>query len=119
MDRTPQRQPHEITLRETDEKAKPGTGQTDSEDTFTTGRSYKDAIAPQPTLSNLSLPYGAVGARIHSIRSLASRTTLPHLSISSLIRAPNSSGVLATGWKPSVVRRSFTSGWETAFVISR
>ena len=33
---------------------------------------------------------------------LASRTTLPHLAISTLMRSPNSSGVFATGAKPSV-----------------
>ena len=33
----------------------------------------------------------------YSIRSLASCTTLPHFSISSLMRLPNSSGVLAIG----------------------
>ena len=55
----------------------------------------------------------------YSIRNFASRTTLPHLSISSLIRAPNCSGVLATGLKPSTVRRSLTSGWATILAISR
>src|SRR3954466_16429839 len=54
----------------------------------------------------------------YSILSLASRTTLPHFSISDLIRAPNSSGALATGTKPSVASFSFTSGCATAFAIS-
>ena len=55
----------------------------------------------------------------YSILSFASRTTLPHFSISSLMRAPNSSGLLATGLKPSAMSRSFTSGWATALAISR
>ena len=37
----------------------------------------------------------------YSILSLASCTTLPHLSISTLMRWPNSSGVSATAVKPS------------------
>ena len=49
---------------------------------------------------------------------LASRTTLPHLAISSLMRSPNSSGVLATGAKPSPSSRCLTSGVATALAIS-
>ena len=54
----------------------------------------------------------------YSILSFASRTTLPHFSISTLMRLPNSSGVFATGTKPSVASFSFTSGCATALAIS-
>jgi len=53
-----------------------------------------------------------------SILSFALRTTLPHFSISSLIRAPNSSGVSTTALKPSTLRRSLTSGCLTALAVS-
>src|SRR5882724_8729144 len=53
-----------------------------------------------------------------SILSLALRTTLLHFSISSLIRAPNSSGVSTTALKPSTLRRSLTSGCLTALAVS-
>jgi hypothetical protein len=38
------------------------------------------------------------------------RITLPQVAISLLIRAANSSGVLATGSKPIAIKRSFMSG---------
>src|SRR4029453_15057341 len=37
---------------------------------------------------------------------------------SSLMRAPNSSGILATGAKPNVSKRSLTSDVATAFAMS-
>ena len=40
----------------------------------------------------------------------ASRTTLLHLAISALMRAPNCSGVSATGTKPSASRRCLSVG---------
>src|SRR5215472_17195722 len=49
---------------------------------------------------------------------LASWTTLLHFAISSLIRAPNSSGILATGAKPNASKRSLTSDAATAFAMS-
>src|SRR5262249_11875130 len=55
---------------------------------------------------------------VHSILSFASRTTLPHFAISVLIRAPNSSGLLITGIKPSVSSFSRTSGIAPIFAIS-
>src|SRR5262249_21449510 len=45
-------------------------------------------------------------------------TTLLHFAISSLMRAPNSSGILATGAKPNVSKRSLTSDVATAFAMS-
>src|SRR5260370_40500657 len=48
----------------------------------------------------------------------ASWTTLLHLAISALMRAPNSSGVLATGGNPSVSSRSLTSAAATALAMS-
>src|SRR4051812_18425933 len=60
-----------------------------------------------------------IAYRGHSIRRLASCTTLPHFSISFVMRAANSAGVLATGLKPSVASRSLTSGRATALAISR
>ena len=59
--------------------------------------------------------------RRHVIRSSdsASRTTLRHFSISSLMRAVNSSGVLATGVKPSAASRCLTSPCAAALAISR
>src|SRR5262249_33647968 len=50
---------------------------------------------------------------------LAALTTLPHFGISALLYAAYSSGVLATGWKPSAANRSFTSGCAKALAISR
>jgi hypothetical protein len=55
----------------------------------------------------------------YSILRFAARTTLPHFSSSSLMRAANSSGVLATGLKPSTASRSLNSGRATLVAISR
>ena len=46
-------------------------------------------------------------------------TTLPHLAISALIQAANSSGVLAIGSRPNPIRRSLTSGSATMAATSR
>jgi hypothetical protein len=46
----------------------------------------------------------------YSILNLAARTTLPHFSISTLMRMPKSAGEFAIGTKPSVASFSFTSG---------
>src|SRR5215471_5097182 len=50
---------------------------------------------------------------------LAARMTLPHILVSTLMRIANSSGVLATASKPSVGKRSFTSGSAMIAAISR
>src|SRR5262249_24704107 len=57
-------------------------------------------------------------AAAHSARMFASWTTLLHLAISALMRAPNSSGVLATGPNPRVPSRSLTSAAATALATS-
>src|SRR5262249_2357042 len=54
----------------------------------------------------------------HSARMFVAWTTLLHLAISALMRAPTSSGVLATGPNPSVSSRSLTSAAATAFAMS-
>src|SRR5262249_41481724 len=51
-------------------------------------------------------------------RMFASWTTLLHFAISDLMRAPNSSGVLATGAKPRPCKRSLTSVPATALAMS-
>src|SRR5258708_15130315 len=50
--------------------------------------------------------YGGYSALI-----LAARIIRPQLSISTLIRVLNSSGVLTTGSNPRVAMRSMVSGW--------
>src|SRR5712691_3310258 len=62
--------------------------------------------------------FGRTGAS-YSALMLAARITLPHFSVSVLIRAPNSSGLLAIDSKPSVARRSLMSGSAMILTISR
>src|SRR5205814_8041404 len=69
-----------------------------------------------PRADDLVFFYGHADRQ--SILSFALRTTLLHFSISSLIRAPNSSGVSTTALKPSTLRRSLTSGCLMALAVS-
>src|SRR5262245_37916087 len=55
----------------------------------------------------------------HSGLMFAARMTLPQISVSTLMRAANSFGVLPTASKPSAGKRSFTSGKAMIAVISR
>src|SRR6478672_3302949 len=84
-----------------------------------------EPVAPHAHFTRLrSSPRGAAASAIRvstaaqSARMFASWTTLLHFAISALMRAPNASGVLATGAKPNACKRSFTSGAATAFAIS-
>src|ERR1700730_6317684 len=63
---------------------------------------------PQPQTCHSNLTGPAQSARI-----FASRTTLPHFSISVFRRWSNSCGVFATGTKPRLSSRSLTSGMAT------
>src|SRR5215472_1825930 len=71
--------------------------------------------APQDEGVNVSPPH----ALVYSILMCAARTTLSHLAISLLMRAPNSAGVVTAGSKPRAHRRSFTSGSDSAATVSR
>ena len=62
-------------------------------------------------LADLNSPHGGLMP--------ASRMTFPHFALSVLNCAAHSSGVLATGSKPSVVIRSFMPGSAMALTISR
>src|SRR5712672_105280 len=55
----------------------------------------------------------------YSALMLAALMTFPHVSVSPLMRAVNSSGVLPTGSKPSAAKRSFISGDAMLLTISR
>src|SRR6516165_8175856 len=70
------------------------------------------------TLAARSCELRVRGTRHQSAWMLASCTTLPHLATSTLMRAPNSSGVLATGAKPKVSSRCVISGVATILAIS-
>src|SRR4029077_2678501 len=75
------------------------------------GRQERGNPQPQTCRSNLTAP-------AQSARTFASRTTLPHFSISVFRRCSNSCGVFAAGTKPRLSSRSLTSGMAIICTMS-
>ena len=65
----------------------------------------RDGVSADPVTAQAIITLRCmIICRCHSMRRCASCTTLPHFAISLLMRAPNSSGLFATGTKPSFMR---------------